>query len=85
MASCAGRRELTRGQSVWLAGDGLFDGSYLGKVLPFLPIAMVQSLVTALGERIGWRGFLAPTLYRTHPSFLNAGARGRALVQEQPI
>jgi membrane protease YdiL (CAAX protease family) len=57
---------------VWLAGVGLFDGRYLGKVLPFLPIAMVQSLVTALGEEIGWRGFLAPTLYRTR-GFLWAG------------
>lgn len=57
---------------VWLAGVGLFDGSYLGKVLPLLPIAMVHSLATALGEEIGWRGFLAPTLYRTR-GFLWAG------------
>jgi membrane protease YdiL (CAAX protease family) len=57
---------------VWLAGLGLFNGSRLGKMLPFLPIAMVQSLVTALGEEIGWRGFLAPAFYRTR-GFLWAG------------
>ena len=57
---------------VWLTGVGLFDSSYLVKVLPFLPVAVVQTLVTALGEEIGWRGFLAPTLYRTR-GFLWAG------------
>ena len=57
---------------VWLAGVGLFDGSYLRRVLPFLPIAMVQNLATALGEEIGWRGFLTPTLYRWR-GFLWAG------------
>jgi uncharacterized protein len=49
---------------VWLTGLGRFDGDYLGKVLPFLPMAMVTGLLTALGEEIGWRGFLAPTFYR---------------------
>ena len=49
---------------VWVTGLGGFDRACLGKVLPFVPIAMAQSLLTALGEEIGWRGFLAPTLYR---------------------
>ena len=57
---------------VWLTGVGQFDSNYLGRVLPFLPITMVQSLVTSLGEEIGWRGFLAPALYRTG-GFLWAG------------
>jgi membrane protease YdiL (CAAX protease family) len=49
---------------VWLTGIGRFDGSYLGRVLPLLPIAMAVNLLTALGEEIGWRGFLAPAFYR---------------------
>src|SRR5262245_34232943 len=49
---------------VWVAGLGRFDAAYFGKVLPFVPVALIQSLLTALGEEIGWRGFLAPTLYR---------------------
>jgi membrane protease YdiL (CAAX protease family) len=57
---------------VWLAGVGLFNGSYLRKALPFVPFAIAQSLLTALGEELGWRGFLAPALYRTR-GFLWAG------------
>jgi membrane protease YdiL (CAAX protease family) len=49
---------------VWVFGLGGFDGTYLWKALPVLPLAMVQGLVFALGEEIGWRGFLVPTLYR---------------------
>lgn len=57
---------------VWLAGIGLFDANYLWNVFPLLPIAIVQNLAMALGEEIGWRGFLAPALYRTR-GFLWAG------------
>jgi membrane protease YdiL (CAAX protease family) len=49
---------------VWVAGLGRFDGAYPGKVLPFVPFALAQGLLLALGEEIGWRGFLAPTVYR---------------------
>ena len=49
---------------VWVLGLGRFDTTYLGQVAPFLPIALGQNLLTALGEEIGWRGFLAPTFYR---------------------
>jgi membrane protease YdiL (CAAX protease family) len=49
---------------VWLTGLGRFDGGYLGKLVPFLPMALNSVLLTALGEEIGWRGFLAPTFYR---------------------
>ena len=48
----------------WLSGLGGFDREYLGKVLPFLPMGMASGLLMSLGEEIGWRGFLAPTLYR---------------------
>ena len=50
---------------VWLTGAGQFDGSVLGRVFPLLPFALAESLVFALGEEIGWRGFLAPTFHRT--------------------
>lgn len=50
---------------VWLSGIGRFDSSYLGKVLPLLPMAMVSRVLTGLGEEIGWRGFLAPAFYRS--------------------
>jgi CAAX protease family protein len=49
---------------VWLIGLGALDGAYLRRVLPLVPLALLPSLLTALGEEIGWRGFLAPTLYR---------------------
>jgi len=49
---------------VWLTGLGRFDGSHLRTVLRFLPLLFLWSLVTALGEEIGWRGFLLPTWYR---------------------
>jgi membrane protease YdiL (CAAX protease family) len=50
---------------VWLTGLGAFKSGYLERLAPMLPVVMLSSLVTALGEEIGWRGFLAPTLYRT--------------------
>jgi membrane protease YdiL (CAAX protease family) len=57
---------------VWLTGLGRFDGDYLGKVLPFLPMAMVTGLLTALGEEIGWRGFWRRRF------IAHAGSGGRA-------
>jgi membrane protease YdiL (CAAX protease family) len=49
---------------VWLTGLGQFREGYLGRALPFIPKAFVFGLLLALGEEIGWRGFLAPTFYR---------------------
>ena len=49
---------------VWLAGVGQFDRGDAGRMLPFLPMALVTNLFTALGEEIGWRGFLVPAFYR---------------------
>ena len=57
---------------VWLLGIGQFDGSVLGRALPVLPFALAENLMFALGEEIGWRGFLAPTFYRVG-SFAWAG------------
>ncbi len=37
---------------VRLSGVGRFDGSYFGKVLPFVPVALAQGLMMALGEEI---------------------------------
>jgi uncharacterized protein len=49
---------------VWILGGGRFDGSFLARAFPLLPIALVQNVFFALGEEIGWRGFLVPALYR---------------------
>jgi membrane protease YdiL (CAAX protease family) len=49
---------------VWVTGLGRFNGGYVGQVLPFVPLLAFSGLLTALGEEIGWRGFLAPTFYR---------------------
>ena len=49
---------------VWTLGFGRFDGRFLARAFPLLPLALVQNVFFALGEEIGWRGFLVPALYR---------------------
>ena len=49
---------------VWILGAGRFNGSFLARAFPLLPLALVQNVFFALGEEIGWRGFLVPALYR---------------------
>jgi membrane protease YdiL (CAAX protease family) len=49
---------------VWLTGLGQFNGAYLTRILPLLPLALLQGIVLTLGEEIGWRGLLVPALYR---------------------
>ena len=49
---------------VWMLGAGRFNGSFLARAFPLLPLALVQNVFFALGEEIGWRGFLVPALYR---------------------
>jgi membrane protease YdiL (CAAX protease family) len=49
---------------VWVAGLGGYRAGYLAKALPVVPKVLLGSLITALGEEIGWRGFLVPTFYR---------------------
>lgn len=53
---------------VWILGAGRFNGTFLRHVFPLLPLALVQNVFFALGEEIGWRGFLVPALYRLRAS-----------------
>lgn len=51
--------------AVWLAGLGAVDLSrFRTGVLTFIVVGTAQSLLSALGEELGWRGFLVPTLAR---------------------
>jgi uncharacterized protein len=51
---------------VWLAGLGGVDlGRFRIGVVTFLVLGSLQSLLSATGEELGWRGFLVPTLART--------------------
>lgn len=51
---------------VWTAGLGALDLTrFQGSVLGFLVLGSLQSLLTATGEELGWRGFLVPALART--------------------
>ena len=50
---------------VWLTRLGRVDlGRFTYSVPVFLIVGTVQSLVSATGEELGWRGFLVPTLSR---------------------
>ena len=49
--------------TVWLSGYGAVDVSRVHKpLLRFILLGSVMSLVSALGEELGWRGFLVPKL-----------------------
>jgi membrane protease YdiL (CAAX protease family) len=51
---------------VWLTGLGGVDvGRFRGGAAAFLVLGSLQSLLSATGEELGWRGFLVPTLART--------------------
>lgn len=51
---------------VWLTGLGSVDLSrFRMSVATFLVLGSLQSLLSATGEELGWRGFLVPTLTRT--------------------
>lgn len=51
---------------VWLTGQGGVDlGRFRTNVAVFLVLGSLQSLLSATGEELGWRGFLVPTLART--------------------
>lgn len=53
---------------VWLTRLGGVDLSrFHTPIALFLVFGMVQSLVSATGEELGWRGFLVPTLAKTMP------------------
>ena len=51
---------------VWATGLGAVDlGRFDTGVGTFLIVGTLQSLLSATGEELGWRGFLVPTLART--------------------
>jgi membrane protease YdiL (CAAX protease family) len=51
---------------VWLTGLGRVDlGRFQTGAATFLVLGTLQSLLSATGEELGWRGFLVPTLART--------------------
>ena len=50
---------------VWVTGLGDVDLSrFTTPVLTFIALGTLQSLLSATGEEIGWRGFLVPSLAR---------------------
>jgi len=50
---------------VWLSGLGAVDLSrFKTLVVTFIVLGSLQSLVSATGEELGWRGFLVPALAR---------------------
>jgi len=50
---------------VWAAGLGAVDMGRFRYSIPFFLVAVsLQSLLSATGEELGWRGFLVPTLAR---------------------
>ena len=52
--------------AVWATGLGAVDiGRFQRSVPEFLVFGFLQSLLTATGEELGWRGFLVPALART--------------------
>ena len=53
---------------VWLTGLGGVDlGRFHTPIVVFLLLGTAQSLLSATGEELGWRGFLVPTLAKTMP------------------
>lgn len=51
---------------VWLTGLGGVDlARFRIPVVTFLVVGSLQSLLSATGEELGWRGFLVPALART--------------------
>ncbi len=51
---------------VWLTGLGGVDLSrFKYSVVTFLVVGSLQSLLSATGEELGWRGFLVPAIART--------------------
>jgi len=51
---------------VWLTRLGAVDfGRFRTPVLTFLVLGTLQSILSATGEELGWRGFLVPTLAKT--------------------
>jgi membrane protease YdiL (CAAX protease family) len=51
---------------VWLVGAGSFTGAWPESLPILLVLGTISGTVTALGEELGWRGFLVPHLASAH-------------------
>ena len=56
---------------VWIAGLGgltfeNFPGNFVTKILMAATVGVLFSIITAIGEEIGWRGFLVPELFKSY-------------------
>ena len=56
---------------VWIAGLGgltfeNFPGNFVKKILIAATVGVLFSIITAIGEEIGWRGFLVPELFKSY-------------------
>lgn len=50
----------------WLTGGGSFTGAWPAYLPIFLVVGTLSGVLSALGEEIGWRGYLVPQLASTH-------------------
>jgi len=50
--------------AIWLTGLGLINGQYQFNFLSLVIVGTIINIAFAAGEEIGWRGFLAPELYK---------------------
>jgi membrane protease YdiL (CAAX protease family) len=57
--------------TVWISGLGRFTPQPVNKVLLYSTVGLFIACLTALGEEIGWRGYLIPELNKL-TSFTNA-------------
>lgn len=48
----------------WLFGLGTYNGNLHSNIIVFVVIGTINGIISALGEEIGWRGFLVPKLAR---------------------
>lgn len=56
---------------IWITGLGMINAGYQIHVFRLIVIGTLLNIVFALGEEIGWRGFLVPQLYK-YKSFTTA-------------
>jgi membrane protease YdiL (CAAX protease family) len=54
---------------VWLVGWGRINKDFSVDLVEFLTVGILFSLLFALGEEIGWRGYLVPRLFKVTSFF----------------